>query len=70
MSSQLPIVPPFIAITKATEPTSGLANFDFRISKWHIALGIPGLIIAILVIWAANKAYKNYKRTGRLSLMG
>lgn len=65
MSSKFPIVPPFIAITKATEPSVGLANFDFRLKKWHIAFGVPGLLAIVFALWAIKNMYRNYKRTGK-----
>lgn len=66
MSSKIPIIPPFVAITRATEPASGLASLDFQISKWHVSAGLAGIVAIIVAIWLINKGYKNYRRTGRI----
>ena len=68
MSSQIPLVPPFIAITKATEPARGFAGLDFQIKQWHIAAGVPGIIFIIVAIWYLRKLYMGHKRTGQYNM--
>ncbi len=64
-SSQLPLVPPFVAITKATEPTASPLGVDVQVLKYHLKVTVPAIVVALLVVYIVYRAYANYKRTGR-----
>ncbi|KAK9816126.1 hypothetical protein WJX74_005701 [Apatococcus lobatus] len=64
-SSQLPLVPPFVAITKATEPTASPLGVDVQVLKWHLKVTVPAVVVALIALLVAYRAYTNHKRTGR-----